>query len=478
MSSRELQRAAKDVRVRAIGGTDGRERYSAAVNRLTVVNFVVAKLRWIGAAKTSSSAVAYSLLSRAFVLVVGLATGVIVARTLGPTGRGISGAVSLWPPVVAGLLTFGVPAAIRYEVRRKVDSPSEIFSVALLLSAILGVIAFVSGFVILPIMLRKYPHGVVDFARLMMLFAPLILANASLQGFYDSQGDFKRSNAMNYAPPLLTLLSLIVLYATRHLTPYAVTLAYEAPFACITVTNLFILRSSLRLPRNLSTRAKSLLHYGTRAYGIDILNTLAGQIDQAMVVGLLSAHSFGLYVVAITGSRSLSLIASSLNTVLFPKAAGLERADAISLVARSARFVFLGTTLAAILLNILLPFLIPFAFGREYASIVGVTQLLTIAVVLGSAGYTLAQAFMATGRPEIVTILQASGVAATAPLMLLLIPRYGLHGAAYAVIFSNVIRVALVLMAYPVFLKSRVPRLVPSRQDLTDIFSRLRRAAA
>jgi O-antigen/teichoic acid export membrane protein len=442
---------------------------------MNVPALIVSRVRWIAAAKSSASAVAHSLVSRVSILVINVATGIIVARTLGPAGRGIAAAIALWPPMLSGLLTLGVPAALQYEVRRNVDRPSALFSSALLISALLGLLAFAAGLLLLPHVMVHYPAPVVSFSLWMMAFAPLIVCNATLQAFYQACGDFKRANAMIYVPSSLTLAALMLLYAAGRLSPYSVALVYELPFALTTFAALASLRHLLRLPRNLPERIRSLVHYGTRAYGIDILNTLGNQIDQAMVVGLLSEASFGLYAVALSGSRVLSVAGNSLNTVLTPAASSLDPAEAVALVSRSARIVFAVTLLAALAFVAALPVLVPLAFGEQYDSIVGITRLLTIAVVFGATTGTLTQAFMATGRPEIATILQCAGLCLTIPLMLLLIPRLGLTGAAYALDISNALRFAFVLASYPLILHHRVPRIVPTRQDIRDALGRLQR---
>ncbi|MDQ2857055.1 MAG: oligosaccharide flippase family protein [Candidatus Eremiobacteraeota bacterium] len=445
---------------------------------MSLVTTLTARARWIGSARTPASSVAYSLLSRLSILVVNVATGIIVARTLGPAGRGAAAAMTLWPLVIPALLTLGVPTALRYKIRRQPDAAAEFFAAAIAVGGVLGAVAAVTGYAIVPHVLAHYPPTVVGFAQWMMLFAPLMLFNATLQAFYESQGDFRRSNAMIYIPPILTLVGLAGLYLFHRLSPYAVALVYEVPFALMTIATLVSLRRYLRTPKRVIDRIGSLLHYGFRAYGIDILNTLATQIDQAMVVGLLSVSNFGLYAVAVNGSRVLTVLASSFNSVLFPRASGLEASDAVLLVTRSARIVFASTSLAALAFVLALPVLISLAYGKEYAAVVGVTRWLTIAALFAATTATLSQAFMATGRPGVVTLLQSAGICATVPLMLLLIPKHGLVGAAYAVDISNGVRLALVILAYPICLHQPVPSLLPTRRDVRDAIASLRRVPA
>jgi len=444
---------------------------------MNFVSTIRASIERVGAARSPASAVAHSLLSRISILCINVATGILVARTLGPSGRGIAAAISLWPFVMSGLLTLGVPAALRYHLPRNRAGSRELLSCAIVMSGVLGLIAAAAGYAIVPYVLGRYSAAVIAFGQLMMICAPSMLWIDILQGYYESTGDFKRASATIYLPPLLTLAALAILVAIHALTPFAVPLAYELPFVLMSAGTIISMRRFLGIPHNLRERAASLIHYGLRAYGLDILSTLAGRIDQALVVGLLSPESFGYYVVAISGSRIPGVIGTALNTVLFPKASGLCAADAISLVNRSARLSFACTAVAAAAFILALPVLVPFAYGTDFSQVTGLAALLTISVVFGTAASTFGQAFMATGKPEIATLVQALGVAVTIPLMIVLIPHAGIDGAAYAVDISYALRLVCVILAYPIFLNERVPRLLPTQQDVTDVFGRLRRLA-
>jgi O-antigen/teichoic acid export membrane protein len=432
------------------------------------------QMRWIGAARTPASAVLHAFLSRVSILVINVATGIIVARSLGPEGRGIAAAITLWPFVISGLLTLGVPAALRYEIPRQKERMGELFSCAIVLSGALGALAFTIGFLLVPHVLAHYPPTVIAFAQLMMVFAPSMLWIEVLQAFYESRGDFKRASATVYIPPVATLVLLLVLQTLHRLSPFTVPIAYELPFACMAVVTIVQLRAFLRVPREIGARIRSLVHYGVRAYGIDILTTLAGRIDQAMVVGLLSSASFGLYVVAISGSRIPGVLGTALNTVLFPTASGLAKERAIALVTRSARAVFACTALAAAAFMLILPVIVPLVYGKDFSPVIGLTQLLTVAVVFGTTTGTFNQAFMATGRPEVATLLQCLGLCITVPLLYLLIPRFGLTGAALAVDVSYALRLVFVVVCFPLFLGERLPGFLPTRQDLRELFGRFR----
>ncbi len=440
------------------------------------MSVLVRRLRWVAGARSTSAAIANTFVSRFAILLINFGTGVLVARMLGPEGRGHYSAMALWPVILCGLSTLGIPVALRYQVRRQSHDRAELYSTALIIGATLGTIVLVVGIVFVPHWLKQYPPEVIRFSQLMMLFAPQIMLMYISQAFFEARGEFTRSSMMLYLPPSVTLVTLFVLIAVHALNPYSVVLAYFIPSVLLTAWVMYLLRASIRIPKHFGSGSRLLFHYGLRAYGLDVLGTLSSQIDQAIVVGLLSAASFGLYAVALSISGTIRLFSGSLNTVLFPKAAGLEPKGAIELVGRSARLTLAFTVVAVPVLMLVLPFVIPLAYGKAYAADILLTRILLGEALLGTTTGVLTQAFMATGRPGFVTVLQVVGLSTALPLMLFLIPRIGLPGAAFALLGSTIVRLTLVLVSYPMVLHHPVPRLLLNVQDLRVLRKNLKAA--
>jgi O-antigen/teichoic acid export membrane protein len=90
----------------------------------------------------------------------------------------------------------------------------------------------------------------------------------------------------------------------------------------------------------------------------------------------------------------------------------------------------------------------------------------------------MSQAFMALGRPGVITALQAIGLSLTIPLMLLMIPKLGLTGAALALLISTCARLTFVLASFPLLLKLPVPDLLVQRKDITGVSQQILRGLA
>jgi enterobacterial common antigen flippase len=96
-----------------------------------------------------------------------------------------------------------------------------------------------------------------------------------------------------------------------------------------------------------------------------------------------------------------------------------------------------------------------------------------VEVVLGCTVSVLAQAFMALGHLSIVTLLQGVGLGLSVPLMLVLIPLYGLTGAGLALLGSTGARLLFILMCFPLVLKVSPPSLLITRQDIEWLWHKI-----
>lgn len=428
-----------------------------------------------------TAATVQTLLARVLISAVNMATGVITARSLGPAGRGEQAAMILWPQLLAYCLTLGLPSSLLYNLRRYPERRGQLLAAALVIAPVMGVVAIAVGVIGLPHWLAQYPRPVVEFAQVLMIASPVSLLSATLNAALQADGDFTTANQTLYFPPLMTLVSLVTLRVGGVLTPYSAALSYIAPGSLILAWQYYRRRDVFH-PRFREIRQAigNLFHYGIRSYGVDVLGTLAYQIDQVLVVRLLTPAGMGMYTVALGLSRLLGVFHTAVVTVVLPKAAARPVEEVVALTGRAARVSTAITLTVGAIVAILGAVLLPLFYGHSFMPAVPVFRILILEAVLSGATWILAQAFMAVNRPGIVTILQGTGLALTVPLMLVLVPRYGLVGAAVSLLISTSCRFIFIVLSYPLVLKVSWPDLVVTRRDLVMLLHalRLRGAAA
>ncbi|HMV47301.1 MAG TPA: polysaccharide biosynthesis C-terminal domain-containing protein [Blastocatellia bacterium] len=425
--------------------------------------------RRIAQGRSGATAVMQSLAIKLLVIAVNTATGIITARMLQPEGRGELAALILWPVFLANAMTLGVPSSLVYNLRREPERASQFFAAALVLGLALGAAATLLGAAMMPYWLAQYRVEVVVIAQWMMLHAPLCTLMLIGRAALEARGEFSLSNATLLFTPLLGLLGLIGLALAGAMTPFRAALTYVfngVPVFCWMAWRLWRLfrpQGSENVRR--ASAYPTLLSYGLRSYGIDLLGALSLQIDQALVVGFLSPSAMGTYVVALSLSRMLQLFQQSLVMVLFPKAAGRPAEEVIALTGRAARICTISALAAGAAVMLCGQWVLRLLYGAEFVAAANLLRLLVLEAIFTGTTMVLAQAFMALGKPGTVTVLQGVGLALSVPLMLALIPRYGLLGAGLALAISAAVRLVLMMLCFPWLLKQRSPSLWFGRED-------------
>ncbi len=413
-------------------------------------------------------AVTQSIACKAVILALQAGTGILTARELRPWGRGELAAMILWPLLVASVTTLGVPSSLIYFLRHRPHQRDQLIVNGFVMSLILGSVAALVTTAILPLGLHEYAPSIVRAAEWFLITVPICSLTLTGRAVLEASHDFSASNAIQILTPAATLAGLVAFLGLQNFNPHTAAISYIA--ASIPAFWLMARRvrrvSAWRICAPETSVMKQILGYGIRSYGIDVLGTLALYVDQVLVIGMLEPSAMGSYVVVLSLSRMLNLFQTSVVMVLFPKSAGRPAREVVSMTGNAVRISTLATALCGILVCAAGPTLLRIFYGSEYVAAAGALRILVIEVVLSGATYVLAQAFMALGRPGVVTVLQATGLSLSVPLMLILIPRWGIYGAAVSLLASTIARLIFVIAAYRFFLKIDSPSLIPNRDDM------------
>lgn len=415
---------------------------------------------------SSAGAVAQSIAAKFAIVGISAATGIISARALLPAGRGELAAMILWPVFLANTLTFGFPSALTFQMRSTPQRASGLLGTGFLLAFLTSVVAMAIGFSFMHSWIPQYSAKTILYAQILLVSTPLTSLLNVGRGAFLARGDFGIANALLACSPALTLVTLVGLFIAHSLNPYTAAFAYApagaAPVAWMTWRLWKVFRPTLKEFR---TSARQLFSYGIRSYGIDLCGTMALYVDQAVVVRFLMPDMMGVYVVALSLSRMLNAFHTSVIMVLFPKAVSQPPEIVRAMTGRAMRMSTLLTGCAALGVATFGGPLLGLIYGAEYRTAGPVLRVLVAEVVLAGATLVLGQAFMALGRPGIVTALQVTGLLFVVPLMLVLVPRYGIVGAGVALLISTTVRFLFVLASFPLFLKMPPPRIWPQWED-------------
>ncbi len=400
-------------------------------------------------------------------------TGVLTARLLGPDGRGIFTAVTLWPQLLALIAISGLQNAVVYHLSKGL-TPRTVFTAALLCGFVTSSLALGIAFFAVPLALQNYPPWVTDLARVALLAIYANAVHMLMKQVLVGLQRYLLLNLMSIAPPFFYVLFLGASALMREVGP---TLAVFCLLGSAIPSVLLFVPSIARLaPLGLSdveTGLGALIPYGLRAALMDIVAALSGYVDRLILIPLISPSELGIYIVAYAFSRLIMVPQPAIASVVFASMALRDDAATKLLHDRVFRLTAMAAVLATgLLLSVAEPAIRLF-YGAEFGGAVVLVRLLIIEAGLSLLSSVTVYMYLARNRPGIVSTIQVAYLGTAVICIAVLAPLYGAGGAAAGLLVAAALRLAQLLGGLPLLLGLPVPRLYPKREDFVFLRERL-----
>jgi O-antigen/teichoic acid export membrane protein len=372
-----------------------------------------------------------TLLGQGLTLLLGILTGVLSARILGPVGRGEYAAIIIWPLGIASFLAFGINQAVVFYVGQRDFTASEGATAVTAIGLIQSALSVAIGLLVVPIVLAKYSREVQHLGILFVLLTPAIILGGYPANLFQGLQDMLRFNLIRLMLPFTFAAGLLGLYFTHHASLSSVVVSQLAASVLALVLGSALAWKILRLRVRWNASAIfPLLHFGFRLQGLSIATYVNQRIDQLVLSLFVPPQQLGFYAVAVTLSNAVAVFPQAAGIVAFSRGSGQNSRDARTTIAVAFRASLIWLLVSCTLLYALAPFLIQLVFGRAfYGSILACRILLPGALMTGLS-FVLYNAASALGRPGLTSYAEGTSVMVTAVGLYLLVPRYGYIGAA------------------------------------------------
>ena len=372
--------------------------------------------------------------TRALLLPFSLLSSILLARLLQPEGKGLFTTIATIADLVIGLGNLGIHRATTYYVARSAAS-REVRGVSLWLSLCLGLLLTVV-LVALAVLAPRLAPEIPPVA--LLLAAPMGVA-VMLRGLFEAmlRGE-QRPNSVNlvtlcYAALLMAVLGLMALTGQLSLELAVLGRSFATGLAAL-LALLMVLRGPIGVagPRVDWPLSRTLLAYGVPASVATLLQTLHYRLDILLIQSFLEGREVGYYSIATNVGELLWLLSLATSLVLFPRVAAARRSDGAAESARLARWTLGLTAFAAVVLGVLAELLIVAVYGVAYRPAVEPLRLLLPGLVVMSSAIVLTSFLLGQGRLRGLILINSCSIVTNAALNVMLLPRYGLNGAAAA----------------------------------------------
>jgi len=404
-----------------------------------------------------------------------LLSGSLAAHLLGPTGRGQLAAIQLWPLVIMTIASGGIVEAAGYYSGRFREQSGVFGITALVMLAALAIPLVLIGMVAMPHLLAAEPSRIVAESRVYMFIVPILFFINTPPAVLRGRGDMRAWNVLRLTQPLGYVVILLV---AAFVPVDRVTFVAFAMFGWI-AAHVVLSRWYLPGPHRFEgEQVGPMLRYGALSISATTPSLLNGRMDQLVMGAFLSPHLLGLYAVAVAWSLAVTPVSNAFGQVILPRLAGAHGSeDAAERLCATSRIASGINVLMGLGFLLISPLAVSIMFGASFAPAIPATMVLVVAAVCLGMNQFLEEAVRGLGRPGLATVAELCGFAVTAVGLAVLLPRFGILGAALASLLSY----TTVLIMLVVILHRRLglrPRdlLLPRPADVRSLLDRFRPA--
>lgn len=368
-----------------------------------------------------------------------LGSGILAARLLGPEGRGELAAVFLYPQIAAALTTVVLVDAVVYWTAQRSAPPGQIFASACALILMIGIPVAAAGILLAPSLYAGHRPEVVFAASL--YFGHVLLGALGLTAAGMFQGALRIGiwNGCRIAVTVFYPAFILIFLIMGRVTVTEFVIAQLLANAAL----LIGVGAMIRREGWTGWKPDPALMRRFAIYVLPILSgvglaTLNGRLDQIFIERSLPAESLGLYVVAFAAAGLVSNFTSLLSVLAFPKiAARTEPAQKAVVLGRFLRLAVAVATAGTVVMYLLSDWLLAVLYGDAFLASAPLLRILVLLTLPMAAKAILIQGCKAYDRLRPIGRTEGIALAVNAVALLILLPRLGVAGAAWAAVLSQ-----------------------------------------
>ena len=430
--------------------------------------------------KSFLSAVFWNWALMAVSLPVSMATAVVVARWLGPAGKGELALATTVGTLLFLALSLGVPVSLSYYLSGGRLPEGALVKTAITLAGALSAAAILTAALLDRSGWCQFVFGSPRLSRTAWIIVgalPFQFLGTFLQFVILAQGRRVLFAALPVVGTLVAALLTGLLAWSNLLTPPSAAAAQAVSH--LATASILLVCVGRRVAWWRSPAAgvwKALVRYSSATYVAQNLQFLIQRVDVFLVSAMLDYRAVGLYAVAFGIAELLLLLPQRFGALYLSRVAGDRSPEGKAQeVAVSCSLVVVGTVVAAAALSAGAPFAIRFFYGDGFAGSV-TPFLLLLPGVCGLAASSVQGAYLSgIGKVNTYAATAAAGLALNVALNLTLIPRYGLSGAAVASSLAYCAQAFLLIRAVARLTRARPLAMLTSAPPAV-VFGLLKRA--
>ena len=406
--------------------------------------------------------------------------GIVIARSLGPTGRGIYGLATSTGLLFAAFAGLGISyAGIYLAGQKRFDRQ------VLLSNTLAWALAISSLWIAGVILIRAFNPNFFDTLgegqlAVAVMGGGVILLIAIAKDFLLAHGDLWAFNAVQFMESVSRLAFILAVLVLLGLTDTAAVGAWFFALLATAGLAVFSLARYARILPAVNIKALTAqVSYGIRGYMGYVFQAANHRLDVFFVAFFVGPAAVGYYAVGFGVAELLWEIPLALGTVLFPKGAALDARTNSRIAASICRRTLFLTAMGVIVLLALGRFVIMGLYGSEFLPSLTPFYILLPSALFYTIHKVLGSSLAGQGVPQATLYGGILSVPVMVALNVILLPQIGIKGAAIASDVAYAINAGVVLFIF--WRVAGLPlsqTLLVTRTDLAESFRSANRMVA
>jgi O-antigen/teichoic acid export membrane protein len=388
--------------------------------------------------------------SRLMLVIFGFGTGIITARLLGPHDRGLFTLLVMLPQTLVTFAKMGVAQANVYYVRRGKIPVTTVASNSLVMCVVVSLVLFVvcyfGGQWFIDPFIEGAPHAYVWLA---LVLIPFLLIESYFMAILQAVEAFGAYNRQSIYKAVMSFVGIVTALLVLDGRLWS---ALMSQVTVLAAANLWLLVQVYRVsPFGLKWDGEvgcGTLSFGAKSYIQTLAAHLHYRIDLYLIALLLSPEQVAFYSIAVNMTHPILQIPDAIGTVIFPKLAGSSDASAHERTAVTCRHTLFATLIAAIVYAGVGSQIMVIFYGKRYAPAIPPMFMMLPGIIMISLYQILSRNFTSRNRQQINIVAAGVALAVNATSNLILIPRFGIVGAALSTAISYSLAALILLTVF------------------------------
>lgn len=390
-----------------------------------------------------------------FLLPLGIITSVLIARSVGPAGKGTLDLIIATSALLAMVLSLSLPQGVTFVVAQGKVAANVLASQLVFVSVAQALIALVVlSLVRFTVYFQTFlPNWGMWIVAGVVLYVWVDLISRFWAAILAGQQQIAVVNNAELVGRVTQFLSLFILVGALYFSgrQLSVGLLFLIALSASTLISLILLASlgfKFQLSRDLSG-LKAATGFAIPCYAANVAQFLNYKLDVFVVGFFAGAASVGRYTLAVSLGQLLWLMSNSVASVLLPKvAASADDGGSIQHTMRVARLALWGTAICGLALGLLATQAIPLLYGVAFRPSTVALLWLLPGIVVFSIANVLAAYIAGIGKPRLNLWVSGVSLLVTITLDIALIPSLNIVGAAIASTVSYTLSAVLLIIFF------------------------------